>query len=280
MLKSFEELDQSISELTSEVKKLEVLNSDLLNGLYYAATVQQGLLPQSRHFDQLGYPYFLIYKPLNIVGGDFYWVGSKDEVDYFMVGDCTGHGFAGGILSALAIGMINYLVYSKEFLTVGSILNDLDRKWIEAFSRNNSGQLTNNDWLEISICSFNNKTKELQFAGARGSLFLVKDNHDPLHIVGNNYPVGGWQIEKERSYTTHFLSDCQNAMLYFYSDGYKDQFGGLKNKRLGSKNFLKLLQANAHLPVEKQKVTLMKFYQDWKGYNPSLDDVTLLGIQV
>ncbi len=280
MLKSFEELDQSITELTTEVKKLEVMNSDLLSGLYYAATVQQGLLPQSRHFEQLGYPYFLIYKPLNIVGGDFYWVGTKDETDYFIVGDCTGHGFAGGILSALAIGMINYLVYSKEFLTVGSILNDMDRKWIEAFSRNNNGQLSNNDWLEISICSFNNKTKELQFAGARGNLYLIRSGQEPLLINGNNYPIGGWQIEKERSYTTHFLSDCQNAMLYFFSDGYKDQFGGIKNKRMGLKNFLSLLNSNAGLPLNHQKTNILEFYERWKGINHTLDDVTIMGIRV
>ena len=107
----------------------------MLDGLYYASFVQQGFMPQERHFKKNNNDYFVYYDPLQIIGGDFFWLGKKDGWSYYAVGDCTGHGVGGAMLSTLAIGFLNYLVYSKDYSELGDILSEIDKKWIETFKR-------------------------------------------------------------------------------------------------------------------------------------------------
>jgi serine phosphatase RsbU (regulator of sigma subunit) len=117
--------DMPYGELKKAFNHLEKKNKDLIDSLYYAAFVQQGLMPQARHFEKLGYPYFVYYNPLQIIGGDFFWNGKKGDWDLVAVGDCTGHGVSGAMLSTLAIGFLNYLMFSKKLNTYLSTFKDL-----------------------------------------------------------------------------------------------------------------------------------------------------------
>lgn len=270
--------DIPYGELKKAYNHLEKKNKDLIDGLYYAAFVQQGLMPQERHFTKLGYPYFVYYNPLQIIGGDFFWIGNKGDWDLMAVGDCTGHGVSGAMLSTLAIGFLNYLVFSKKLNNVGDIISELDKKWIETFNKADDVENANNDWLEISIMAYNKKTKQLQFAGAMGSALLIHDN-EITKILGNSYPVGGWQIEKNRVYTTQKIELKKNTKLYLYSDGYKDQFGGINNKRIGSNSFGKLLLSISKFNLTVQREELENNFLLWKGEYEQTDDVCVVAIE-
>ena len=141
-------------ELHAEYHKLYADNKGLIQSMHYAAYVQQGILPQERHFERLFTDYFVMYKPQSIIGGDLYWIGQKGKLKIFAVGDCTGHGMSGALLSVLALSFLNYLVLGKDFVNIGEVLDSLDKKWIETFQQGIELGY-NNDWMEIGIGAFN-----------------------------------------------------------------------------------------------------------------------------
>lgn len=271
--------ENPLHEISKAYQVLEKKNKDLIDGLYYASFVQQGMMPQERHFQKNGHPYFVFYNPLQIIGGDFFWLGKKDGWSYYAVGDCTGHGVGGAMLSTLAIGFLNYLVYSKEYSELSDILNEIDKKWIETFKRHEDDVDLNNDWMEISLIAFNPETRDFQFAGANSSILITGSDFEPIELSGDKFPIGGWQIEKHRKFTTRYCKFESAINVYLYSDGYKDQFGGRNNKKLGSRNFKNYLTSLANLSMKDQFVEVEKHFHFWKGINEQTDDVCLLGIE-
>lgn len=271
--------DMPYQELKGAYHQLEKKNKDLIDGLYYAAFVQQGLMPQARHFRKLNQPYFIYYNPLQIIGGDFFWIGKKGDWCLYAVGDCTGHGVSGAMLSALAIGFLNYVVYAKQFENVGDILTEIDKKWVETFNHNEEEEV-NNDWMEISLVAYNPKTNELQFASAGSSIILTDQNNNLTSLRGDHFPIGGWQIELNRRFTTQSLKINDLTKVYLYSDGFKDQFGGPREKRIGMKRFSQLLKSTAHLNCKLQKQELENALNEWKGSNQQTDDMCVLRIDL
>lgn len=266
-------------EVSKAYHELKKKNKDLIDGLYYASFVQQGLMPQERHFKKNENDYFVFYDPLQIIGGDFFWLGKKDGWSYYAVGDCTGHGVGGAMLSTLAIGFLNYLVYSKDYSELGDILGEIDKKWIETFKRHEDDDELNNDWAEISLIAFNSQTRDFQFAGANSNILITGKDFEPINLSGDSFPIGGWQIESNRKFTTQYCKFESSIKVYLYSDGYQDQFGGTLNKKLGSRNFKKHLSSLAGLPMSEQRSILEEQFRNWKGINEQTDDVCLLGIE-
>jgi serine phosphatase RsbU (regulator of sigma subunit) len=271
------EEEKSLTELTIAYQNLESENEDLRESLYYASSIQQGLMPQARHFEKLKNPYFIFYRPAKIIGGDFFWLGKKGDWTLYAVGDCTGHALSGAMLSSLAIGFLNYLVYSKNYTQIGEVLNELDKKWIETFKRDDDDQV-NNDWLEISLIAYNSKTNTFQYSSAKRKIVLI--NSEGVTILkGNNYPIGGWQIEQNRNYSTHEFSIKQPFRVYLYSDGFQDQFGGVKNKRFGTGNLEKLLQGIQLKDIDAQEKEIQTTFDEWQGNQRQTDDVCLMGVE-
>lgn len=266
-------------ELVGAYRVLEKKNKDLIDGLYYAAFVQQGLMPQTRHFKKLNHPFFIYYNPLQIIGGDFFWIGRKDDWCYYAVGDCTGHGVSGAMLSALAIGFLNYVVYSKQFSEVGQILAEIDKKWIETFNHNED-VWTDNDWMELSLIAYNSSTGLLQYSGAGGSIMFMTAAGELIKKRGTNYPVGGWQLEKHRRYQTSWFHTNELKQIYLYSDGYKDQFGGNEGKRIGHQLFSSILKSSAHLDCSLQKEFLVDQLKSWQGTTEQTDDICVLRVDL
>jgi serine phosphatase RsbU (regulator of sigma subunit) len=268
----------SYKELHTEYSKLYHTNKELTDNIYYAAFVQQGILPQDRHLKRLFKEYFVIYKPQNIIGGDLYWVCQKNDWQIFAVADCTGHGVSGALLSVLAVSFLNYLVLGKEFTSLGKVLEELDKKWIETFHQGVELGY-NNDWMEIGICAFNSKTRELQYSGAFNDLtYIIEDKIYTL--PGNRYPIGGWQLEERRTFTDYTVILPESAMLYLYTDGFKDQFGDLSKKRFSSKRFSNLLKTSSHLISNKQMERIESEFNFWKGTESQTDDVCVMGVRL
>lgn len=267
------------NDLKKAYHQLEKKNKDLIDGLYYAAFVQQGLMPQERHFKKLNQPYFISYNPLQIIGGDFFWIGKKGDWCIYAVGDCTGHGVSGAMLSTLAIGFLNYVVYSKQFENVGEILNEIDKKWIETFNHNDDEEV-NNDWMEISLVAYNPKTSHFQFAGAGGNILLIDQDNNLTPLKGEPFPVGGWQIELNRKFGTTHKHLHGIEKVYLFSDGFKDQFGGINEKRYGIKRFRELIANTAYMSCVNQKRAIEEEFSIWKGNHEQTDDVCVLRIDL
>lgn len=265
-----------IPKTLASYKELVKENEELKESLYYAHSVQQGLMPQKRHFEKLGNPWFVFNTPAKIIGGDFYWIGKKGEWEYYAVGDCTGHSLSGAMLSSMAIGFLNYLVYSKEFSKIGEVLDELDKKWIEAFKHGDEEE-PNNDWLEIAIVAYNSDEKKLQFASSKRKA-IIATQMGTKELTGSKFPIGGWQIENNRIYQTQELEIEKPFSVYLFSDGFQDQFGGPNNKRLGFTRMCAILGLLYGLPAGQKESTLRKAFLDWKGTRLQTDDVCLMGV--
>ena len=247
------------------------------NSLIYAQTIQNGLLPKARHFEKFFKNHFVLYKPQDKIGGDFYWLTKKDDVIFFALADCTGHGISGAMLSVLGISLLNYVI-QKNFDNVGDYLTELDKKWIETFNNEITDSHYNNDWLEITLISFNTQTREFQYSCGGGE-FAIHQNNSIKIYKGNSYPIGGWQIEKNRTFDTHKLTLEEKAKLYFFSDGIKHQFDSSNTKKFSRKRLLNVLDHYHAFSMEQQQDLFEFVLNTWQGNIKQTDDISLIGIE-
>jgi serine phosphatase RsbU (regulator of sigma subunit) len=272
------QIQTTFDDLKKEYDHLSRSNEELISSIYYAEYIQKGIFPHERHFNRLfGQDYFLIHKPKGIIGGDLFWIGEKSGKIYFAVGDCTGHSISGAMLSVMAVSFLNYIVLGKEFDQVGDVLDELDKKWIEVFQQGFSHEV-NNDWLEIGLCSFDKKSRMLQFAGAFHKLSYMFEGafHE---LVGNKYPIGGWQLEENRSFDTYQIHLPETPTpFYLWTDGFKDQFGYITQKRLGSKRLKSIIQEASFKHIQEQKLFIENKINAWQGLETQTDDACMMGV--
>ena len=275
-LRGNEEIDND--QLKNRFISLYNSNEELTSSLRYAQIIQSGVLPKNRHFNRLFDDFLILYKPQSYVSGDFYWIGEVGRKVLFAVGDCTGHGVPGAMLTMLAQSFLNHIILGKQLSDTSLILKEFDKKFIETFQGENDN-FYSNDWIDIALCSFDKDNYELEFAGAKRKI-LVVNKHESKLIKGNNYPLGGWQIEKNRNFETHKIELKKGNMVYLGSDGFQDQIGGEKAKKFGSKQLHDILVDIYPLPCEKQLMILKKKFKAWRQGEQQLDDVCIMGIRI
>lgn len=255
-----------------------VQNSELLESFESAKIVQRGLLPKERHLKKVLKNYFVLYEPKDIVSGDFYWVGVKHGLKYLVVGDCTGHGISAALLSVLGLNLFEYVIMNKGIKRVSKILQEVDKKFIESFSE--EGNSFDNPWIDLSIICIDDKNKKVHFSSANRKL-LVVDRYKKSHLFrGSRYPIGGWQIENERTYTSTIIPYEKGTMLYLGSDGFQDQMGGKKNKKFKSGQLHELLLSIHTNETKKQLSELKQTFENWKGETTQTDDVCMIGVKL
>lgn len=248
------------------------------SSLVYAQTIQNGLLPKARHFKKAFKDCFVLYKPQDKIGGDFYWLTRKDDTIFFALADCTGHGVSGAMLSVLGISLLNYVV-QKNFNNIGDYLSELDKKWIETFNGEVHDLHFNNDWMEITLFAYNTLTREFQYASAGGE-FVIYENGKASTYRGNTFPVGGWQIEQDREFASYKVNISPGARLYFFSDGMKHQFDNADRKKFGRKRLLMAIEHYHAFSMDHQYEMIEYIFNAWKDATPQTDDVTLVGIEL
>ncbi len=246
------------------------------HGIIYASTIQKGLLPKDRHFEAAFSDHFVYYQPQQIIGGDFYWLTEKNGVYYFALADCTGHGIGGAMLSVLGISLLNYVI-NKNFDNLGDYLTELDKKWIETFNDENKDIDFNNDWMEITLCSYNPATKEFQYSSANGEFYFCNQKKIEL-LRGNSYPIGGWQIEKNRSFKTIKREIKEGDRIYLFSDGLKHQYNGMNRKKFSRKRIGEIISNSSHMSLDEQCIFFVEIFNDWKQNTVQTDDVSFIGI--
>ena len=258
---------------------LKEKHQNYINELNNAKIIQEGMLPKKRHFERLFKESLALYIPQNTISGDFYWVGEKHNMQYLVVGDCTGHGVSAALLSILAINLFEYTVMNKGYKKPSKILKEVDKKFIESFKNANITTF-DNPWIDLSIICINQKTKQIQFSSANRKLIHI-DNSNKLNIYkGSRYPIGGWQLEKNRKFESQSIFFSEGDTIYLGSDGFQDQIGGPKNKKYKSRKLHQFLTKINHLEFNVQKKELHKEFNNWKGKHFQIDDVCIVGIRL
>ncbi len=229
---------------------------------------------------------FILYKPKDVVSGDFYWYSKVDDKIVVAAVDCTGHGVPGAFLTVLGNNLLNQIVTISKITDPGEILLRMHHSVANALNQKSSN---NKDGMDIALCTIDTKTNKLYFAGANNPLVMILN--DEMQIIkGNKYGIGGFSamIYKKRielssdiveMYNTHEFNIEPDTDVYIFSDGFQDQVGGNKSRKLGTRKFYELLKLNHKAEPGRQKKQLLKFYEDWKGENEQVDDIVIVGIK-
>jgi sigma-B regulation protein RsbU (phosphoserine phosphatase) len=261
------------------VVEKELMEDTFLESLSSAELVQQALLPKKRHFDRLFDDSFVFYRPKHIISGDFYWVGRKHDLTYLVVGDCTGHGISAALLSVLALNLLEYVIMNKGLKKPNKILKEFDKKFIESFKYSDKIN-EDNPWIDISLVCIDSCAKKIFYSSATRKMLFRKTDGTTTVTAGSRYPIGGWQVEKNRTFDSISFDYEMGDKIYLGSDGFQDQIGGSKNKKYKSKRLHDLLINTGNTSLEHQKKTLVSEFDLWKNTNEQVDDVCIVGVEL
>ena len=271
-----EKVNERTIEISEQKKQIELQKDSITASITYASRIQRAILPSPKLFEAAFGDYFILFRPRDIVSGDFYWITERDDQVIFSVADCTGHGVPGAFMSMLGNSFLNEITKSKKkTLTASGILNQLRVMITDALSQSGSRNNTD-DGMDIAMCIYNRKTGELNYSGANSPLYLVRD--EELHIIKpNRMPIGYFPEKKE--FTGHTLKIKKGDVIYLLSDGYSDQFGGKHDKKFNTGRLRKMLLKNSDLPMIDQKEILESTFESWMQGTEQIDDVLVMGIR-
>ena len=249
---------------------------ELISSLKYASLIQQAVLPDRRLLDNTLVSYFVLHKPRDIVSGDFYYCTRKEELVVAAAGDCTGHGVPGALMSIMGVSFLNEILSSRGPCIPSRILNLLRERVMNALHQHGE-EMENKDAIDMALCVFNPRTLELQYAGANNPLYHVR--HKLLtEIKPDKMPVGINAIEEE-SFTNHSMKLKPGDLVYIFSDGFADQFGGPHDKKFKYGPLKELLIRISDRNMDQQHRELEKVIDAWKGDTPQVDDILIFGIK-
>lgn len=267
-------IEKQNKEIENLYNELQVVHNDILKALNYAKKLQYALIPDEAGLKILLKNYFLIYKPKDQVSGDFYFTKEVDNKLIFAVGDCTGHGIPGAFITILSISNLTDIIKWSLNFTPAQILEDLRLRIKSIFKTFGS---ETQDGLDIALCTFDNKTHILTFAGANSSVFIATNN-EIIEYKGVRNPIGYYR--KEKDFENISVDINSEDIIYLSSDGYFDQFQNNTNLKFGKKRFINLLKEINKLPLEKQKAKIETISENWQSTFPQIDDITVLGIKL
>jgi serine phosphatase RsbU (regulator of sigma subunit) len=268
---------QSSSDF-SKLSRKELLEQrkELLSSIKYASFIQQSILPEPMFLDKIINEYFIFYLPRDIVSGDFYYCTKIDQFTIVGAGDCTGHGVPGALMSIMGASFLNDILSGKGPWKASRILNLLRERVMKVLHQTGMEE-ENKDAIDMALVVFNEDTGELQYAGANNPLYHVR-GETLTEIRANKMPVGINAIEEE-SFTNNSIRLISDDIVYIFSDGFADQFGGPNNKKFKYGPFKKLLLENSRDPLFLQKDKLSSSLQEWMGSNEQVDDILVLGLK-
>ena len=253
--------------------KVEAAKKSITDSINYARRIQTAILPTSSEMQKMFGECFILFKPKDIISGDFYWIAESHGKKFIAVADCTGHGVPGALMSMVGNEILNKILFEKNIFSVDDMLNALHSDLCSAFRQSSTDM---KDGMDIVLCAINENKKEVEFAGAKNALYYVDTE---LHSInGNREAIGG--DNNPRQFTKHTISYTSGNTFYLCTDGIQDQFGGDKGKKfmLGQLK-ITLLQISA-LKMEEQKIQLTSILQNWQNEFEQTDDVLMIGIKL
>ncbi len=281
-------LEQIVKERTEEVVKqkdeiekqrdeIADKNRSITDSIEYASRIQTAVLPSNEYANEILPEHFILFRPRDIVSGDFYWMTKKDNLLVLIAADCTGHGVPGAFMSMLGVSFLNEIVNRHDITTASVILNDL-RSDVKKTLGQEGKEGEAKDGMDIALCIVDLENMKMQYAGAYNPMYIYRNN-ELMEIKADRMPIGIYIKEKE-SFTNNEIDLKKGDTFYIFSDGYVDQFGGEDGSKFKTKNFKQLLLEIHQKPMAEQREILDKRVDEWRGKWEQVDDIIVLGVRV
>lgn len=251
-----------------------------MDGIKYAMTIQNAMLISPETIKENFTDFFLLFRPFDIVSGDFYWYADFEDENnkYSLIAcvDCTGHGVAGALMSMIGESLLNQIVYEHEITAAQEIMINLNIGVQEIL---NQADGNNHHGMDASIMVIDRNEKKVHFSGARQNL-LYTENGKITTIKGERLSIGGF-ADPKKGYKKHVVDyEEGETQFYMFSDGFQDQFGGPDNKKFGANRLTDCLEKNISLPMDKQHEEVEKVLNEWIGKESQTDDIMVMGIKI
>jgi ligand-binding sensor domain-containing protein/serine phosphatase RsbU (regulator of sigma subunit) len=264
-------------QVAKQKEELSIKNKNITDSLIYAKRIQESLLPSDVTFKNMLHNSFILYKPKDIVSGDFYWVNEVEDKLFVAVVDCTGHGVPGAFMSIIGVELLHNITTEQHIVEADKILYDLNRGISLTLSKEGNEGRSIRDGMDVALCVIDKKNRQMEFAGAFRPLYLIRDNKIN-EIKGDRFSVGMLEDSMENPKINKKTIELKrDDVIYLFSDGYADQFGGPDSKKFKYRRFRHLLLTIHKLPMEQQKLYLDKSIEDWRGDQEQVDDILIVG---
>jgi len=269
-------LEEQNIEIKQQRDKIFQQKQEITDSIQYASRIQNAILPPSSMLDKLQ-DHFILYKPRDIVSGDYYWMTLKDNKTVVVAADCTGHGVPGAFMSMLGISFMNEIVNKSDTTQANEILNQLRGNVISSLGQTGEeGEAQ--DGMDLALCVIDTSAMKIQYSGAYNPLYIIRNNK-LLEYKPDKMPIGIHK-GKDNSFSNHDIDVEIGDALYLFSDGYVDQFGGSRQKKFLTKNFKELLLRINKKPMKDQKDILDETIQEWMGGVEQIDDILVMGLRI
>jgi len=279
--KKIEEINSDLevknSEIVLQKEIIEQKNQSITDSIQYASRIQNAVLPPLNFLSDWGVENFIFFKPKDIVSGDFYWGFRKKGRIYIAAADCTGHGVPGGFMSMLGNAFLNEILITSEIATASEILDKLRDEIIRALRQKGiMGEAR--DGMDISIAIIDRKTDYIQYAGANNPLYHIRDG-ELTRYQADRMPIG-IHVKEIAPFTNHKINVKKGDLIYLFSDGFADQFGGENGKKFMYRQFQEVLTSGSGLPMNEQVKQLDETFKNWRGEHDQVDDVLVIGFKI
>jgi len=272
-MSSDRELHSTINNLKHEIHRQK---KELTESIRYASYIQKALLPSPLLFKKLLPDHFVLYQPKDIVSGDFFWITKKKSDIIIAVADCTGHGVPGAFMSILGITTLSEVINRGCYSSAGSILNQLREGIMKALNQTGE-EYEQKDGIDMALCLLNTESNQIEYSGAFNPIYIVQ-NKRLVEINGDKMPIGV-AAEEEKPFNTHRIALEPGNVIYLFTDGFVDQFGGTKGKKFKYQPFRNLILKIHEMPMHKQKEELRQAFEKWRGEHQQLDDLLIVGFR-
>jgi serine phosphatase RsbU (regulator of sigma subunit) len=276
LFRRFKESNKQKNIIGQQKQIVDSKNKEIIDSINYAQTIQEALIPSEKEIAAGFRDGFVIFKPKDIVSGDFYWQASTGDYHFIVAADCTGHGVPGAFMSMMGISFLNEIINEKRIYDTNIILDLLREKVIG--SLNKTGGKDKRDGMDMIILRIDLKGKKVMFSGANNSVYHLSAG-TLNEIKGDKAPVGLYHNELS-PYTSLTFAIDKGHRIFATTDGFPDQFGGPKGKKFMYKAFESLLTSNSENSLAVQKQNMLNAFENWKGNNEQVDDITVIGIEI
>ncbi len=275
-----EELQLQSELLVRNNEELSRSNRLIKDSISYAKRIQDVMLPNLTEIQSYLPNSFVLFKPKDIVSGDFYWFSEQNGKLYVAASDCTGHGVPGAFMSMIGTTLLNEICHKAKNQKPSSILEKLNKGIINALKQNKDGNPeSQDDGMDITLCCIDKEDSSIQLSCANHIVYMINgDNIDS--VEGDICSIGGLFSAHDKGYANFEYKFKPGTKIYMFSDGYQDQFGGEHNKKFMATRFKELLYANRGLSMQEQFNVLDTTFEEWKGTNRQIDDVLVIGIEL
>ncbi len=277
VLESVQVYGSNITEIVSAEKKIKLQAKEISESIRYAWQIQQAMLPGEDLIASLFPQYFMFYRPRDTVSGDFYWLNQVNKTKILVVADCTGHGVPGAFMSMMGISLLNEIVIREKNISPAAILNILRERLIHSLQASGRGTIVA-DGIDVSVVAIEEDEQKLKFAGAFNPSYIFRKNEIVI-MEADRMPVGE-HLDNIRPFTEKVFDFIPGDRLILFTDGYKDQFGGERDKKMNSKKFKEFFLHNFQTPMHTLSGDIIRFFDEWKQNNEQVDDVLVMGVEL